>query len=148
MEEKFINKSATITALDIVKLRALILHIDDELANNTSWRFVDQNYVFTNVNNPLADNFNEYVALDGTTNAPVNFTAVKVGDVNGTASPNSLLGTERARSCCIWMKRNGFYTNRHSYSLADISSTIIAPRWQLPQYRKKLSAIVIFHDGR
>ncbi len=84
------NNSKTITVLDIVKLRALILHIDDELANNTSWRFVDANHVFgTNV-----FDFPEYVALDGQTFDPVNFIAVKVGDVNGTASPNSLLGSD------------------------------------------------------
>ena len=88
------NGSTTVTTLDIVKLRALILHIDAELANNTSWRFVDANYVFNNPNNPLAENFPEFVDLDGNSSAPVNFTAIKIGDVNGTASPNSLLGTE------------------------------------------------------
>ena len=88
------NKSETITALDIVKLRALILHIDDELANNDSWRFVDANYVFTNPNNPLVEDFPEFADLDGSSSTPVNFTAVKIGDVNGTASPNSLLGTD------------------------------------------------------
>jgi 5-hydroxyisourate hydrolase-like protein (transthyretin family) len=87
------NNSATVTALDIVKFRALILHIDDELANNTSWRFVDANYVFNNPANPLAESFPEFVDVDGM-NAPVNFTAIKIGDVNGTSSPNSLLGTD------------------------------------------------------
>ena len=88
------NASSSVTTLDIVKLRSLILHIDTELSNNTSWRFVDANYIFNNPNNPLAESFPEYVDLDGTSSAPVNFTAIKIGDVNGTASPNSLLGTE------------------------------------------------------
>ena len=88
------NHTETVTTLDIVKLRALILHIDDELANNDSWRFVDANYVFNNPNNPLAESFPEYVELDPNATIPSNFTGIKIGDVNGTASPNSLLGTE------------------------------------------------------
>ena len=86
------NNTQSITTLDIVKLRALILHIDDELANNTSWRFVDANHVFgTNV-----FDFPEYVSptVNGSVFNPANFMAVKVGDVNGTASPNSLLGSD------------------------------------------------------
>ncbi|MEM6965379.1 MAG: T9SS type A sorting domain-containing protein, partial [Bacteroidota bacterium] len=86
------NNSETITTLDIVKLRALILHIDDELAANTSWRFVDADYVFT-TSNPLTENFPEVVELSTGNIDPANFTAVKIGDVNGTASPNSLLGS-------------------------------------------------------
>ena len=86
------NNTASITTLDIVKLRALILHIDDELAANTSWRFVDANHVFgTNV-----FDFPEYVSptVNGSIFNPANFMAVKIGDVNGTASPNSLLGSD------------------------------------------------------
>ena len=88
------NKSQTITTLDIVKLRSLILHIDDELSNNNSWRFVDQNHVFNNTLNPWSTPFPEYVDLDGASNIPVNFTAIKVGDVNGSAIPNNLLGSD------------------------------------------------------
>ncbi|MEM6963967.1 MAG: HYR domain-containing protein [Bacteroidota bacterium] len=88
------NHSETITTLDIVKLRALILHIDDELADNDSWRFVDAAYTFSNPNNPLVENFMEYAHLElQGTHLPANFVAVKIGDVNGTASPNSLLGS-------------------------------------------------------
>ena len=88
------NNSQSVSTLDIVKLRALILHIDDELVNNTSWRFVDANHVFTNNVNPWETTFPEYVALDGSSVAPVNFSALKVGDVNGSASPNSLLDSD------------------------------------------------------
>ena len=88
------NHSETVTTLDIVKLRALILHIDDELANNNSWRFVDANFTFADATNPFAATFPEFVDLDGTVAVPVNFTAIKVGDVNGTAIANNLLGSE------------------------------------------------------
>ena len=37
--------------------------------------------------------FPEFIALGGST-VPANFVAMKIGDVNGTASPNSLLGSD------------------------------------------------------
>lgn len=90
------NNSKSITTLDIVKLRALILHIDDELEYNESWRFVNAYYSFPNPNNPWHEEFPEthqfvnYVGIYD----PGNFVAIKIGDVNGTASPNSLLGSD------------------------------------------------------
>ena len=42
MHEKIaadINQSGTITTLDMVQLRKVILHIDTEFSNNESWRF-------------------------------------------------------------------------------------------------------------
>jgi hypothetical protein len=88
------NNSQSISTLDIVKLRSLILYIDTELANNTSWRFIDANHIFTNTVNPWETTFPEYISLDGSNLAPVNFSALKVGDVNGSAIPNSLLGSD------------------------------------------------------
>jgi len=87
------NNSQSISALDLVKIRALILHLEDEFSNNTSWRFVDQDYVFPNPANPWQEEFPEYIGLTSTI-IPANFIAAKVGDVNGSASPNSLLGSD------------------------------------------------------
>ena len=72
----------------------MILHIDDELANNTSWRFVDADYAFTTTN-PLTENYPEVMDIE--MNGPSmigDFMAVKIGDVNNTALANSLLGTD------------------------------------------------------
>jgi hypothetical protein len=88
------NHSESVTTLDIVKLRALILHIDDELSNNNSWRFVDMSYVFPNAVNPWQETFPEVIDLELNTVDPANFIGVKIGDVNATASPNSLLGSD------------------------------------------------------
>ncbi|MEM6963968.1 MAG: cohesin domain-containing protein, partial [Bacteroidota bacterium] len=87
------NHSETITTLDIVKLRSLILHIDDDLSDNTSWRFVPESYVFQNTTNPLADDFPEFITVEGNF-ITENFIAVKIGDVNGTALPNALHQSE------------------------------------------------------
>merc|ERR1712127_400085 len=87
------NNSGAITALDLVKIRSVILYLDDEFTNNTSWRFVEQDYVFPDPTNPWTEEFPEFIGLT-TTIDPANFTAIKVGDVNGSASPNSLLGSD------------------------------------------------------
>ena len=90
-----VNKSGSITAFDMVQLRQLILNITSEFPNNDSWRFVDAAYVFS-TENPAAENFNESISINNLSAnmESVNFVAVKVGDVNGNALANSLVGAE------------------------------------------------------
>jgi hypothetical protein len=88
------NNSKDITARDISELRKLILGIQTEIPGNTSWRFVDKNYQF-NQQNPLTANWPEAYPINGLNNHMMNvdFVGVKVGDVNGSVTPNQLLGT-------------------------------------------------------
>lgn len=90
-----VNKSGSITAFDMVQLRQLILNVTSEFPNNTSWRFVDAKHAFTS-ENPAAENFDEFMSINNLAGEmlDVNFIAAKIGDVNGTASANSLLGAE------------------------------------------------------
>jgi len=90
-----VNKSGSITAFDMVQLRQLILNITSEFPNNDSWRFVEGGYTFTSAN-PAAESFNEFMSINNlSADMPnMDFTAVKIGDVNGTALANSLLGAE------------------------------------------------------
>ena len=85
------NGSESVTTFDIVTLRRLILQIDTEFTNNESWRFVDAAQTFANATNPFP--FHEVIDFNATT-ANANFIGVKIGDVNGSASPNNLLGTD------------------------------------------------------
>lgn len=90
-----VNKSKSITGLDMVKIRSLILMHDLEFTNNTSWRFVGANHEFSNPVNPWLYPFPEAVDFANlTTTEQANFVGVKIGDVNGSATPNSLLGTD------------------------------------------------------
>jgi len=81
-----VNNSQDITALDLIELRKLILGIYDELPNNTSWQYVDKSYNFLDINNPwpYRDNIDIYDVEDDMMNN--DFIAVKIGDVNGSAS--------------------------------------------------------------
>ena len=90
------NNSQGITTLDMVQLRKLILLIDAEFSNNTSWRFVDASYVFPDPSNPWAEAFPEVINLNNVTIDELtnDFVAVKIGDVNASASANELLGAD------------------------------------------------------
>lgn len=89
-----INRSGSITALDMIQLRRLILHIDETFLNNTSWRFVDADYTFSEVSNPFATTFPEAVSINNLSQAELHdFVAIKIGDLNGSAAP-ALLNAE------------------------------------------------------
>jgi hypothetical protein len=89
-----VNNSRSVTTLDLIQLRKLILGIDTKYANNTSWRFVDRTFKFTDPSNPWKTQFPEVANLnDLAADAKADFVAVKVGDVNGNAIANSIVRT-------------------------------------------------------
>ncbi len=87
-----VNGSNTVTTLDVVLLRQLILGLRSDFGGNRSWRFVDEDYDFPNPNNPWIEIFPESIKV----NTPrvdqenLDFIAIKVGDVNSNAIPNQL----------------------------------------------------------
>jgi len=93
------DRNGIIDSTDIEELKKLIVGIYTYLPNNTSWRFVDKNYVFPDPANPFAETFPESVTLQNI-QLPfsANFVAVKVGDVNNTSLANmaNLESEERA----------------------------------------------------
>ena len=88
------NKSNSVTTFDLVEIRKLILFINTEFPNNTSWRFVDANHNFSNPANPFAAAFPEVININNLTvdQLAADFVAIKVGDVNGNAAVNLLGG--------------------------------------------------------
>ena len=96
-----INRSGDITAFDMVQLRQVVLQLVPNFPNNTSWRFVDQGHEFTTAN-ALAENFSEvYDVTNLSADMSANFIAVKVGDLNGSAIPNSFVGAESRNAAGI-----------------------------------------------
>ena len=92
-----INSSGTITTLDLIQLRKMILNITTEFPNNASWRFVDASYSFVDLANPFAESFPEVKNINNLEGEEIaDFVAIKVGDVNGNANVaevRSLAGT-------------------------------------------------------
>ena len=58
------NNSGSVTTLDLVAIRRVILQIDDNFQNNTSWRFVDADYVFPSPTNPWSNGFPELINMN------------------------------------------------------------------------------------
>ncbi|MCB9311087.1 MAG: T9SS type A sorting domain-containing protein [Lewinellaceae bacterium] len=79
-----VNNSKSITVADLSVLRKVLLGITTTFDNNTSWRFVPENYVFADINQPY--NFDEYINIDSLfeNKDNVNFIGVKVGDLNNS----------------------------------------------------------------
>ena len=87
-----VNQSMAVTTFDLVIIQRLIMGVITEFPNSPSWRFVDQNFVFSN--NPFdpIPNFPEFVQVTAPLNGnlTVGFTGIKMGDVSGNANPQQL----------------------------------------------------------
>jgi hypothetical protein len=83
------NNSESVSAIDLVEIRKLILGIYTAFPNNESWRFVDKSYQFQDVTHPWP--FAEIVNIqyDGHSVSNLDFVGVKIGDVNNSAQSNA-----------------------------------------------------------
>jgi hypothetical protein len=83
------NHSGSITTFDILLLRKLILGILDSMPNNTSWRFVAEDFNFQDLQNPFSAPVPSEIVIDSLVSdrSDLNFIGLKVGDVNGSANP-------------------------------------------------------------
>jgi hypothetical protein len=83
-----VNNSKSITSNDIVELRKLVLGAYDTFPKVHSWRFVPSGFTFTNPNNPFSSNVPDSILFNqlNSHHLDVNFVAIKMGDVNGSAN--------------------------------------------------------------
>jgi len=91
-----INNDGKVTTADVIEGRRLILYIITDFTANTSWRFIDAEFNFPDNADPFTTTFPEILSIDDLEDDMMigDFVAVKVGDVNSNAIPNSLLGSE------------------------------------------------------
>jgi hypothetical protein len=82
-----VNRSGSVTTLDMIQIRKVILRLNETFPDNTSWRFIDENYVFPEPSNPWAEFFPELININDLVGEldDAGFIAIKVGDVNGSA---------------------------------------------------------------
>ncbi len=102
-----INRSNSVTTLDLVHLRKAVLGITQGFPGNQSWRFVHAGFEFPDPTNPWLEPFPETVSIPalagGMTHA--DFIAVKVGDINGSARTNTQTdGSERAAADVYYLR--------------------------------------------
>ncbi|MEP7268926.1 MAG: T9SS type A sorting domain-containing protein [Saprospiraceae bacterium] len=94
-----VNNDGDISSIDLIELRKLILGIYDQFPENTSWKFFDQSLMArTDDHFALKDFQNPFVEAIEAKVIEQDFTGVKIGDVNGSASPNLLLLESRSRN--------------------------------------------------
>jgi len=82
-----INSDEKVSAIDIVELRKLILGLYEELPNNKSWRIVDPEFT-QEIDKPFPYSENIHIDHFDVEEMNEDFIAVKIGDVNGTATTN------------------------------------------------------------
>ena len=112
-----INNSKSITGIDLIELRKVLLGILPEFPNNESWRLLDQDYQFDTNDDPLDQDFNESLPIDPFLgDLTADFVGVKIGDVNSSWTNDDLVGpTAESRS------------NRTiQFSTADLSEGLIS----------------------
>nr|MBP8239356.1 hypothetical protein [Saprospiraceae bacterium] len=81
-----VNNSQTITTLDVVQLRSLMLGNVNTFSNNTCRRFIPAGYMFPNPANPWAETPPQTVIISNLTgNAQADFIGVQTGDVSDCA---------------------------------------------------------------
>ena len=81
-----VNSSRSVTTLDLIQVRKLILNLETAFAGNTSWRFIDADFQFPDPQNPWASTFPEVKNINNLGRSDyANFVGVKIGDVNASA---------------------------------------------------------------
>ena len=85
------NNSQNVSAVDLIEIRKLILGVYTEFPNNTSWRFVNEDFSFADQMDPWP--FQESISIEVLTQSSAgDFMAVKVGDLNQTVVANLAAG--------------------------------------------------------
>lgn len=83
-----VDKSGVLDVADTIGVRQMVLGVISSFPNtNTSWRFVDAAFNFSNPADPLSAAFPEFISINNINGDITNldFVAIKVGDVNGSA---------------------------------------------------------------
>ncbi|MCB9081260.1 MAG: hypothetical protein H6555_06075 [Lewinellaceae bacterium] len=83
-----VNRSGSVSTLDLIAIRKIVLNIDSRFASGDAWRFVAANHRFRDVKRPWSDPIPEVINLNNLSASrdDLNFVAVKLGDVSGSLS--------------------------------------------------------------
>mgnify|MGYP003592029216 CR=1 FL=1 len=85
-----VNNDKTITASDLTELRKLILGVTTKFDKNDSWKFFDKSYQFIDPLNAHKEDLPLVYDIENIKNDMlINFTGIKIGDVNGNVVANA-----------------------------------------------------------
>ena len=80
-----LNRSGSVSTLDLIVLRRAILNLDQEAIQLAGWRFLDARHEFTTSGNPLTKPIPEVINLNNLDErvANIDFIGIKMGDLSG-----------------------------------------------------------------
>lgn len=98
-----VNMSGSVTTMDVVLLRRLILNLDDRFPHGRTWRFIDAGTRFVNPANPWKTVFSEVRNINNLQSSVqgIDFVAIKIGDLNNSAPAFQRSGTLSPRTSNI-----------------------------------------------
>jgi hypothetical protein len=131
-----VNHDSRIAASDLLELRKLILGIYTELPNNTSWRFFDKSTVIADMTQPWSTESSIHVDNLSQSLMQNHFVAVKVGDVNGsatTAANNEPVDSRNANKLTLLAHDKAFSAGEtvRMDVTADKAITLSGAQWTL-----------------
>ena len=123
-----VNGSGNISTIDVLLLRKLILNIETKLPGDKSWTFVDANYVFPQPTNPWKEAFPATVVVENLQGHQTgqNLVAIKLGDVNGSATPESAAAARNSKAECFLYADDQYLEPGEWYNI-DFKNTATEP---------------------
>ena len=92
-----VNNDKIISAIDLIELRKVILDVSDAFTNNTSWRFINADYEFSDGGTAIDRSFPEsYEIINVERDMTIDFIGIKTGDVNETVNVTGLITNPRS----------------------------------------------------
>jgi hypothetical protein len=81
-----VDLSGSITTLDLIKMRRVILSVATDFGGAPAWRFIPADHVFSDPTDPFTDNVTSELEFDLLSkDSERNYIAIKLGDLNGSA---------------------------------------------------------------
>ena len=100
-----VNNSKTITTIDVILVRKLILGIEDKFPAAPSWRFIASTYKFPDPSNPWKEEYPQFINInDLKDKTSSDFVGIKMGDVNGSATKSTATASSLRSSQALHIK--------------------------------------------
>ncbi|NRB62389.1 MAG: hypothetical protein HRU40_05050, partial [Saprospiraceae bacterium] len=94
-----VDMSGSITTLDLIKMRRVILSTALDFGGGPPWRFIPADHEFLDPSNPFSDNVTSELSFDLLAkDTEKNYIAIKLGDLNGSALTTEGAAAPKVRS--------------------------------------------------
>ncbi len=123
-----INNDENVSSADLLELRKLILGTISEFSDNGSWRFIDSEFEFADPTDVFATSIpGDYKIATLNSDMTIDFTALKVGDVNNNAESN----LQSSNSAIRTNKSIELMAENQIFSTGDLISVPISAKTEM-----------------